>query len=87
MVKRRDNDGVFRDFVTARKNQVGLCGSTGLEGRVVFTLCFLDEFVLEDEFVGDFCCEFGVFCDAVIDQFLEESLLHAGVCDESVDQP
>lgn len=87
MVKRRNDNRVFRDFVTARKNQVGLGRSAGLEGWVVLALCFFDEFVLEDEFVCDFGRELGVFCDSIIDQFLEESLLHSRVCDETVDEP
>lgn len=48
-------------------------------------LGLFDEFVHEGEFVGEVSGDLGVGGDVVVDEFLEEAVLHAVVVDEGVD--
>jgi len=79
-----DDDCALGDFVATREDQVELGSAAGLEGGVVAALGLLDVFVEEGEAVGDVCCYGGGVIDVVVDEFLEETLLHAGVCAEAV---
>ena len=87
VVQGRNDDRVGGDLVTAGQDHGDLGSPGGLVGGVVAALSLLDEFVQEGEFVGDVGGDLGVGVDIVVDQFLQESVLHALVVDEGVDQP
>lgn len=82
-----DDDCVLGDFVSAWQDQVELCGAAGLEGGVVPALRFLDVFVQEGELIGKVGGDFRGIVEAVVDQFLQQTVLHAGVGDQAVDKP
>ena len=51
------------------------------------SLGFLDILAEEWQFFGDICGDLCIFVDVVVNELLEQSLLHAWVVDEAVYQP
>lgn len=80
-MQRGNYDSVAGEFVPPRQDHVDFGGAGGLEGRVVVALGFFDVVVEEGEFVGEVGGELGGVGDVVVDEFLEETVLHAGVGD------
>lgn len=85
MVQGGDHNCIFGQFIAPRQNQVDLSSASGLERRVVSTLSFFDVLVKKIQTFGDLGSHLGIFIDSVVDELLEQLLLHTWVGDEAVD--
>lgn len=80
-VERRNEDLVGWEAVAAGDDNFLFCGPAGLVGGVVDPLRLFDEFVEVGEGLDELRVPVGLAVDVVIDKFLEEAVLLAGVCD------
>lgn len=87
VVKGRDDNGIGWQFVAAGEDHGDLGCAGGLIRGIVSALGFLDKFVEEGEAFGEIGSDGSVCRNVVVDEFLEESLLHAGVIDHGIQKP
>jgi len=87
MVNSRDKNCVLRDFVTSRKDKVGLCSTSRLERWVVSALHLLDILILENQTLSEISSDLGLVVEIVVNKLLEKFLLHTRVGHQAVDEP
>jgi len=81
MMHRGDDHRPLGDFIPTREDDIAEGGAAGLKGGIVTPLGFLDVMVQEGEVVGVVGGDLGGVVEVVVDELLEETVLHAGVGD------
>lgn len=87
MVKGRNDNCIFGQLITSWKDKITLGSTSWLEGRVVAALGLFNVLVEEVQLVcelGSYLC---VLIKPMVDQLLEESVLHSFVGAKAVDEP
>ncbi|GKT95657.1 LOW QUALITY PROTEIN: short-chain dehydrogenase/reductase [Colletotrichum tofieldiae] len=87
VVQGGDADGVLGQLVAAGEDHVNLGGAGWLVRGVVATLGLLDVLVEEGELLGEVGGDLGVLVKVVVDELLKQTLLHAGIGDDAVEEP
>lgn len=70
VVQSDDDDSALGNFVATRKNQIALCGATGLVRGVVTALHLLDELVQHGQVLQEFGRHSSIVGKAMIDELL-----------------
>lgn len=80
-VERGDEDFVCGQAVATWDDDFLFCGAAGLVGRVVDALCLFDELIEVGERLDELGVPVGLAVDIMVDEFLQEAVLLAGVRD------
>lgn len=82
-----DDDGVFGEDIATRQNHLLLAVPRREERGTVDALGFFDELVEVGEGVDHVVRPLGLAVDSGVNEFLDQTVLMAGVCDQGVDEP